>query len=111
MNKQQCFCWNLSDKESRDATKKYKSEGYNVTEHITSGYCPCCGYNFNLTVLNIDSTEGWRQAPLICPKCGSAGTAGQYWFQHRKMSFKTKGCLLLVIAISAIVTFIVRSCS
>jgi hypothetical protein len=111
VNKQKCYCWHLNKKEVDDAIKEYKAAGYTVAEHITQGYCPSCGYNFNLSVLNVDSTEDWRRAPLTCPKCGSEGTAGQYWFQHRKMSFKTKGCLLLVIAIGAIVTFIVRSCS
>ena len=52
MNKQKCYCWHLNKKEVDDAIKEYKAAGYTVAEHITQGYCPSCGYNFNLSVLN-----------------------------------------------------------
>lgn len=107
---QKCYCWHLSNREADEAEQQYKREGHHVSSTIQQGYCPHCGYNFNLTVLNIDTEDSWLFANMSCPKCGSIGKAGQYAHQHRLMQLKARGCIIL-LALLAIVTFcIIKLC-
>lgn len=108
---QKCICWNLDANTPIQERNRLISEGNEVQETVVPGYCPGCGYNFNLTVLNVNSNEPWYMARMSCPKCMSEGFAGQFRLEHRKMKIKCYGCISVVALVILAVVFIIRSCS
>ena len=108
---QKSYCYLFDRKEMDQEVKTLRAEGNTVTETPQQGYCPVCGKNFILSILNINTNTPWYTAEVSCPQCGAKASAGQFKTEHRKMWWKTYGCLYTILILAAIITAIVRSCS